>query len=269
MHMELEMDTIEIFLNKLADSKKIYSEISEKIGADCISDKDSLSGFLMNVAEPMKLMLYISDEDIVNETVNEAVDCFTLCAEKNNNIKTELKEDEFLNLIDEKSRMTGASKPRTLIHRDGDLHPTVHIWLIKRRDMGVFVLMQKRAHEKNINPDCYDVSAAGHVSQGDEFRKSAVRELQEELGLTIKGNKLELIGLRNHSLTTDNIKDNELCAVYLCRENVDIDKLQLNTSEVSEVVWAEIDEIISVMKHSSFPNCISVDELNMIKKSVF
>ena len=100
--MELEMNTIEIFLNKLADSKKIYSEISEKLGADCISDKDSLSGFLMNVAEPMKLMLYISDEDIVNETVSETVDCFTLCAEKNNNIKTELKEDEFLNLIDEK-----------------------------------------------------------------------------------------------------------------------------------------------------------------------
>lgn len=263
------MNTIKIFLNKLADSKKIYSEISEKLGADCVTDKDSLSGFLMSVTVPMNLMLYISDENIINATVSEAVDCFTICAEKNKNLKAELIEDEFLNLIDEKSRMTGASKPRTLIHRDGDLHPTVHIWLIKRRDMGVFVLMQKRAHEKAINPDCYDVSAAGHVSQGDEFRNAAVRELQEELGLTITGDKLELIGMRNHSFAAENISDNELCAVYLCRKDVDIDKLQLRSSEVSKVLWAEIDEIISVMKNSDFPNCISIDELNMIKKSVF
>ena len=59
-----------------------------------------------------------------------------------------------------------------------------------------------------------------------------------------------------------------MSAIYLCRENIDTDKLTLQSSEVSEVGWAEIDELLSVMKYNDFPNCISLDELAMIKKAV-
>jgi isopentenyldiphosphate isomerase len=134
--------------------------------------------------------------------------------------------------------------------------------------MGIYVLLQKRSPEKDVNPDRYDVSAAGHVSQGGEFRHAAVRELKEELGIDITGNQLELIGLLNNVTKYGDINDNEMSAIYLCRENIDTDKLTLQSSEVSEVVWAEIDELLSVMKYNDFPNCISLDELAMIKKAV-
>ena len=58
-------------------------------------------------------------------------------------------------------------------------------------------------------------------------------------------------------------------AVYICRENIDIEDLVLQSSEVSEVCWAEIDELLSVMKYEDIPNCISLEELDMIKKAVF
>ncbi|NLT09628.1 MAG: NUDIX domain-containing protein, partial [Ruminococcus sp.] len=219
--------------------------------------------------EPEEYRLYVSDEDVQNPVIDEVTETFAECEKNDRKITSEVYVDEFLNLIDDKARMTRHVKPRTLVHRDGDLHPTVHIWLIKRKDMGIYVLLQKRASEKRINPDCYDVSAAGHVSQGGEFRSAAVRELQEELGLEIPRGKLEFIGLRQNLYIDGDIRDNEMSAVYLCREKVDTDELVLNSEEVSEVCWAEIDEMLSVMKNGGFRNCISLEELAMIKKAVF
>ena len=245
------MEQTEIYLSKLASYDELYDEAAKKLGAEHIADSGELRGLLCSVGEDVKYMIYESNEDIVNDTVREVI------------------EDEFLNLIDDEARLTAQSKPRSLVHRDGELHPAVHIWIIKRKDMGIYVLLQKRSHEKRIAPDCYDVSAAGHVGQGEEFRSTAVRETAEELGLKIHGSRLELIGLMKNSYSAEGINDNELRAVYLCREDVDVDRLVLQSSEVSDVCWAEIDELLAVMDEGEFKHCISLDELALIKKAVF
>lgn len=259
------MDTIEIFLNKLYAGKELYAELSSKLECGSISGKNELSAVLSEWNKDIGFKLFISDENISNEIVDEIIEVFDECK----NINCETVTDEFLNVIEENERITHLSKPRSLIHRDGNLHPTVHVWIVKRKDMGIFVLLQKRASGKEIYPDCYDVSAAGHVSQGMEFRKTAVKEAYEELGLEIPAGKLEHIGNRQSSHSNGEINDNEMSAVYIYRENVDINNLVLQHSEVSEVCWAEIDEVLAAMKNEDFPNCISIDELAMIKKALF
>ena len=245
------MDKTEIYLNKLSTREDIYSEIAKKLGNTCISGRDELTGALMNISDDVCFRLYVSSEDTENATVSEAA------------------EVEFLNLIDSEARLTSVAKPRSLVHRDGELHPAVHIWIIKRKDMGIYVLLQKRSHDKNIHPDCYDVSAAGHVAQGEEFRSTAVRETAEELGLKIHGSRLELIGLHRNQYISGDINDNELRAIYLCREEVDADRLVLQSAEVSDVCWAEIDELLAVMHDGDFKHCLDLEELAMIKKAVF
>ena len=94
-------------------------------------------------------------------------------------------------------------------------------------------------------------------------------EVREELGLDIDRSQLEFIGLRRACYSKGNIKDNELAAVYICREKINIEDLTLQSSEVAEVCWAEIDELLSIMKYEDIPNCISIEELDMIKKAVF
>lgn len=267
--MESAMEDIEIYLSRLSSEKLLYEEVSKKMGVPGISDRFTLAGAIADKGGSASYRIYISDEDTENCTIDDIKAVFTEAAEENSDMTVEFIVDEFLNLIDDKTRITAESKPRTLVHRDGELHPTVHIWMIKRRDMGVFVLLQKRAHEKDINPDCYDVSAAGHVTQGEEFRHTALKEVREELGLKIDRSQLEFIGLKKACYTKDDIVDNELVAVYICRENINIEDLTLQSSEVSEVCWAEIDELLSVMKYEDIPNCISLDELDMIKKAVF
>ena len=263
------MDIAEIFLNRLSDNNEIWAEVSEKLGVEKIGCNDELTDVLMGISDKMQFRIYISDEDIPNELIDSIRAVFINAAECSSSISVEFFTDEFVNIIDENDRITSRSKPRTLVHRDGDLHPTVHVWMIKRKDMGIYVLLQKRSHEKAIYPDCYDVSAAGHVTQSGEFGKTAVREIKEELGLDIPRMKLEFIGFRKNHTKYDDICDNELSAVYLCREPIYEDQLVLQLSEVSEVCWAEIDEILSIMDDGTFPNCISADELKMIKKAVF
>lgn len=264
------MKTIEIFLSKLDDSEVLYSKISAKLEADDeISCRNELIEKLSAIEKPSEVSVYVSDEDITNEAVDEILAAFREASDRNVNLEVTVTEDEFLNLMDDSERITSDSKPRSLVHRDGDLHPTVHVWIAEHKDMGVYVLLQKRSVQKLLHPDCYDVSAAGHVTQGGEFREAAVRELSEELGLEVSPQGLEFLGMVRNSVKSGDMLDNELSAVYLCNKDVEIDSLMLQASEVSDVCWAEIDEILTAMKHDDFKNCISAKELEMIKKVLF
>ena len=262
------MDTIEIFLNRLSSAEEVYCSVSKRVGCESIKDKASLDNYLASL-ENAAFTVYMSTEDNGEAPADEALECFENAAEANDNISVVKIKDEFVNLVDENDRIISKSLPRSYVHRKGLVHPTVHIWFIRRRDMGISVLLQKRSHEKDVCPDCYDVSAAGHVKQGDEFRHTALREIHEELGIEIPSNKLEFIGIRHNHHEEENISDSELVAVYIYRGDIHRAELTLQESEVSEVCWAEIDEIISLMKHDRIKCCVSLDEFKMIKKAVY
>lgn len=263
------MDIYEIYLSRLAAPEELYRETAVKLGDRSIAGKESLIRSLEKIKSPVQFRLYVSDEDLPNDIVDEIAEVFRFCAKECDNISAEIITDEFLDLLDENNRLLQKSKPRSLVHRDGDLHAVVHVWIIKRKDMGIYVLLQKRSANKQINPGCYDVSAAGHITQGGEPRKTAVREAFEELGLVIPRAKLTPVGLHRSCYCSGNIRDNELSTVYICTDTVDADSLTLCTDEVAEVCWAEIDEMLSVIKNGEFLNCISLEELAMIKKAVF
>lgn len=252
------MQPVEIFLSRLAEKDEIFSGISLKLNAG-ITDITSLENYLSDSTAEYRL--YVSDEKNDNVTADEVMRVF-------GNAGHPVITDEFLNIIDDNDRITSDSKPRSLVHRDGDLHPTVHVWLIRRRDMGIYVLLQKRSHTKDIYPDLWDVSAAGHVRQGQEYGITAIRETHEELGLDIAREKLEFLGFRRNSHIEENVRDNELTAVFMCREEINDSMLKPCPSEVSEIGWAEIDELLSVMDEN-LKCCISVEELAMLKKAVF
>ena len=77
------------------------------------------------------------------------------------------KPMELFDVIDEDGNKTGQVKERGVAHRDGTLHSTVHIWIVRpNRESGYDILLQKRSECKDSNPGAYDISSAGHVSAG-------------------------------------------------------------------------------------------------------
>jgi 8-oxo-dGTP diphosphatase len=127
---------------------------------------------------------------------------------------------EQLEILNEDGISTGLCKDRADVHRDGDLHGSSHVWIIRdlQKDGNFSVLLQQRSATKDAFPNCLDTSCAGHVTSGETFCSTAIRELEEEL--SIKPEE-EIIFLFDHSTCWEaefsgpKFINHEICRVYL------------------------------------------------------
>jgi isopentenyl-diphosphate delta-isomerase len=140
--------------------------------------------------------------------------------------------EEYLDVLDEDGNKTGKTKLRSKVHRDGDWHAATHIWILNSDKE---LLIQKRSLEKDTHPNYWDISAAGHISAGDEIEDSARREIKEELGLDIKPTELKHLYTYKQEYNSDGVNNKQLNYVYLLEKDIDTSKLVLQKSEVSEV----------------------------------
>ncbi len=179
------------------------------------------------------------------------------------------KELELFDILNEDGSKTGIVKERGVSHREGALHGTVHIWIVRENEKsGYDVLLQKRSDHKDSHPGCYDISSAGHISAGDERMESALRELWEELGLSVQPEHLESFGTTHvkfeQTFYGKRFRDNEISSDFVYRQPVDIDKLNLQESEVSEVRWMDYEECRQKVAQGSMPNCINPEEFEKL-----
>lgn len=183
------------------------------------------------------------------------------------------KPMELFDEIEEDGSRTGLVKERGVVHEDGTLHATVHTWIVRPNDKsGYDLLLQKRSRRKDSNPGCWDISSAGHIEAGHGYLESALRELKEELGIEADPEQLREIGTRRCGFESEfygrPFRDNELSMIYIYQEPIDIKKLILQESEVSEVAWMDYTECLRKVADHSFQNCIYEDELNMVGKAL-
>lgn len=89
--------------------------------------------------------------------------------------------EEIFDVVNERDEVID-SRPRAEVHRLGLLHRAVHILVFNASGE---VFLQKRSMSKDTHPGRWDSSCSGHVDQGEDYDQSAVRELGEELGITV------------------------------------------------------------------------------------
>lgn len=178
---------------------------------------------------------------------------------------------EYLDVVDENGVPTGEIVDRQTAHREGKRHRTAHLWLLRRREGRVQLLLQKRSAEKDSYPGCYDISSAGHIPAGTDYIPSALRELREELGLEAEPEELILCGVRRFEYQSlfhgRPFHDNQVSRVYAVWRDVEPEELTLQPEEVSEVLWMDYEVCREGVRQSSFPNCIRPDELEMLKRA--
>ena len=179
------------------------------------------------------------------------------------------KPMELFDILNPDGSKTGIVRERGVAHREGSLHATAHIWVVrKNHKSGYDVLLQKRSACKDSNPGCYDISSAGHVASGDTVIESAVREIKEELGITASEEELHYVGV-HHGAFEDvfygrMFRDNELRSVYVYTEPVEIEELTLQESEVEEVIWMDYEECMQEVQEGTLANCIYEEEFRMV-----
>lgn len=106
------------------------------------------------------------------------------------------------------------------------------------------MLIQKRTANKTGWPSMWDISAGGAVTAGENSAEGAERELFEEIGI-----RHSFKGVRPHFSFAHRIG---FADCYIITEDVNPEELKLQESEVSEVRYATMDEILALIEAGSF-----------------
>ncbi len=138
---------------------------------------------------------------------------------------------ELLDVVDEDDRIVGV-KTRGEIHAMGLMHRSVHILVFNGQGQ---LFIQKRSMTKDNAPGLWDSSAAGHVDSGEDYHTCAIRELGEELGVSV-GASLETL----FRLPASTITGMEHCIVY---RFINDGPFELQAEEIDEGVWISGDEM--------------------------
>ena len=87
--------------------------------------------------------------------------------------------DELVDIVNEKDEIVSQGW-KSFCRQEGLFHRVAAVLLFDSQGK---VWLQKRAKTKNTGAGLLDYSASGHVPQGESYEISAVRELEEELGI--------------------------------------------------------------------------------------
>lgn len=178
---------------------------------------------------------------------------------------------EYFDIRTEDGNITGEIKERSKVHEDGDLHATAHVWIVRQRQDGAYdVLLQKRSACKDADPGCYDISSAGHLPAGQNFMESALRELEEELGIMAQPEDLTYVGTHIGYAEAEfygkMFRNHEISKVYLYQKPVNIEELFLQEEEVESVKWMDFEECMRHVREQDKDFCIFLDELEMLEQ---
>ncbi len=170
--------------------------------------------------------------------------------------------EECFDILDEAGNKIGKVKPRSQVHKDGDWHKAVHIWIVNEKND---ILLQKRSPNKDSYPNMWDISSAGHLTAGDDSLSGAIREIKEELGIDILPNQLTLIGTRKKPANpTSKFRNAEFNDVYLLRLSLDLNRVTLQEEEVSAIKYVPLTRFKEMIKINDKTLLMHLDEFEML-----
>jgi isopentenyldiphosphate isomerase len=139
--------------------------------------------------------------------------------------------EEIFDVVNERDEVIDR-QPRSEVHRLGLLHRAVHVLVFNSRGE---VFLQKRSMTKDREPGKWDSSTSGHVDSGEDYDVSAVRELHEEIGLTVEKTPERLFKIAACAET-----DQEFVWIYRCRAE---GPFRLHPDEIETGGWFATEKV--------------------------
>lgn len=148
--------------------------------------------------------------------------------------------EEYLDVYDEKENYLG-QKERSIVHKEGLWHKTVHCWLYDRE--GNIYFQIRKDQEKLYT------TASGHVLAGETIKEAFGREIKEEIGIYICYEKASLVDVVSFQLDReDGFHDRAFANVYTCIYEGDDTDFSYDKEEVSGLVKINAKDALSLLE---------------------
>ena len=162
--------------------------------------------------------------------------------------------DERIDVLDEFGKPTGEVVWKSEAHRRGLWHRCFHCWVFGTEASGEpYLLVQRRAAEKDTWPGYLDVTAAGHLAAGEKPLKGGLRELEEELGLRVDPERLIPLGSRRIEQEIPGGCDREFHDVFLLFDPTPPQRMRLQAEEVEVLLSMSLDGAEALVESESVP----------------
>ncbi|MCL2199471.1 MAG: NUDIX domain-containing protein [Defluviitaleaceae bacterium] len=159
--------------------------------------------------------------------------------------------EELCDIYNAHRKLTGRTRRRCEPLKAGEFRFVVLVWLLNSR--GEF-LITKRASNKGY-PNMWECTG-GSVKAGDDSQTSALREVKEETGLTVKPENGELLLKRTFGGHSGAHVD-----VWLFRQDFDLRDVVLQEGETTDAKYATPNEIRQMLKAGEFVRTDYLEDL--------
>ena len=139
--------------------------------------------------------------------------------------------EEIFDVVNERDEVVG-QMPRREVHRLGLRHRAVHVLVFNARGE---LFLQQRSLLKDNWPGVWDSSASGHLDTGETYDAGALREVREEIGLSLAAVPARLFKLAAGAET-----GMEFCWVYRAEHE---GPFTLQEAEVRGGGWFTVEAI--------------------------
>lgn len=166
---------------------------------------------------------------------------------------------EQFDVLDATGKWTGKVKDKGTKLNDGEFYVGVHVYIYNSSNE---FLIQQRSFNKTILPGCWDIHM-GHVIAGETSKETAVREVKEEIGLTL--NEKDICFLDRSIWETYH----RMTDIFFVKVNVNIQDLILQEDEVIDVKFVSIDEMVNFVsnmdhRHAEYRELV-INKINSMK----
>ena len=158
---------------------------------------------------------------------------------------------ELIDVLDENGVKTGRVATREEIHREGLWHRVIVVAILNDQNE---ILLQQRSHNKEKNPDLWDISAAGHISAGQDSLSAAAREINEEVSVNL-GRHISIsdfrymLSCRVEENYGDGMIDRQFCDFFVLRQpDLRLDEIKIQASEVQAVKLCTMSELRNLIE---------------------
>ncbi|MGC4379073.1 NUDIX domain-containing protein [Fictibacillus sp. Mic-4] len=147
---------------------------------------------------------------------------------------------EIWDIYDKNRTKTNRTHLRGTPLASGDYHIVVHVWIRNKKGE---ILLTKR-HPDKPHPHLWECPG-GSILAGENSLEGAIREVKEEIGITLSKSNGKLIKSERRDVC------NDFCDIWLFNQSFEITETALQENEVIDIQWVTKSELES-RYHSNY-----------------